>query len=99
MKNLLNKNVLTVIALAVVVLVVLIALVAAITGNYDSASVRALIDDLKYLAAALGGGVAVARGLIAAAERFGFDNISVEKSWQRGGETTVRAQMDREARR
>jgi hypothetical protein len=66
LSGLLDRNVLTILAVAAIVVVLLVAAVAAITGNYDSASVRAFIDDIKYLAAALGAGVAVARGLIAA---------------------------------
>jgi hypothetical protein len=71
LSGLLDRNVLTILAVAAIVVVLLVAAVAAITGNYDSASVRAFIDDIKYLAAALGAGVAVARGLIAAAQRIG----------------------------
>jgi hypothetical protein len=71
LSGLLDRNVLTILAIAAIVVVFLVAAVAAITGNYDSASVRAFIDDIKYLAAALGAGVAVARGLIAAGQRIG----------------------------
>ncbi len=68
MTKLLDKNILTIAAVGLLALVVLIAVVAAITGNYDSESVRALVDDLKYIAAALTAAVALARGIKAAGE-------------------------------
>jgi hypothetical protein len=69
MKNLLDKNIVTIAALSLIALVVLVAAVAAITGHYDSASVRAFVDDMKWIAGLLGAGVAVGRGLLGAGER------------------------------
>jgi hypothetical protein len=71
LRGLLDRNVLTMLAIGAIVVVLLVSFVAAITGHYDSASVRAFIDDIKYLAALLGAGVAIGRGLIAAAQRIG----------------------------
>lgn len=59
----LDRNVLTALAVVSIAIVLIVAAVAAVTGHYDSASVRAFIDDLKYLAAALGLGAAIGRGL------------------------------------
>lgn len=69
LRGLLDRNVLTILAVTAVTVVVLVAAVAAVTGHYDSASVRAFLDDMKYLAGLLGAGVAVGRGLTAAGQR------------------------------
>lgn len=71
LRSLLDRNLLTGLALAAITLVFVVAALAAVTGHYDSASVRAFIDDIKYVAAALGVGAAVGRGLIAAGQRIG----------------------------
>jgi hypothetical protein len=52
LSGLLDRNVLTILAIGLIVAFILISFIAAITGHYDSASVRAFIDDIKYLAAA-----------------------------------------------
>jgi hypothetical protein len=70
-RSLIDRNLLTGLALAAITFVFVVAAVAAVTGHYDSASVRAFIDDIKYVAAALGVGTAVGRGLIAAGQRIG----------------------------
>jgi hypothetical protein len=67
-KGLLEKNVLTAIVVVLAALLVVVAAVAAITGNYDSESVRAFVDDIKYIVGILGAGVAVGRGIRSAGE-------------------------------
>lgn len=69
MKNLLDKNIVTIVALGLICTVVLVAAVAAITGHYNSGNVRAFVDDMKWIAGLLGAGVAVARGVRAAGDR------------------------------
>jgi hypothetical protein len=69
LRGLLDRNVLTGLAVALIVAVVLISFTAAVTGHYDSASVRAWIDDLKWIAGLLGAGTALGRGLVAAGQR------------------------------
>jgi small-conductance mechanosensitive channel len=69
LRGLLDRNVLTALAIGLIVAFILISFIAALTGHYDSASVRAWIDDVKWVAALLGGGTAIARGLIAAGQR------------------------------
>jgi hypothetical protein len=71
LRGLLDRNILTMLAIGLIVAFILISFVAALTGHYDSASVRAWIDDIKWVAALLGGGTAIARGLIAGAQRLG----------------------------
>jgi hypothetical protein len=64
LKTLLDKNIVTIFALSLIGL-------AAVTGHYDSASVRAFVDDMKWIAGLLGAGVAVGRGLLGAGDRAG----------------------------
>jgi hypothetical protein len=71
LRGLLDRNVLTMLAIGLLVAFILVSFVAAVTGHYDSASVRAWIDDIKWVAALLGTGTAIGRGLIAAAQRLG----------------------------
>lgn len=69
LKELFDKNLLTIVALSLIAVTFTVAAVAAITGNYDSASVRLFVDDIKWIAGLLGAGVAVARGVRAAGDR------------------------------
>jgi hypothetical protein len=68
-RGLLDRNILTALAVIGIVVFFAVAAVAAVTGHYDSASVRAFIDDMKYVAGLLGLGAAVGRGVIAAGQR------------------------------
>src|SRR4051812_28507671 len=69
LSGLLDRNVLTILAVAAIVIFILTAAIAAVTGHYDSASVRAFVDDMKYVAGLLGLGAAVGRGVVAAGQR------------------------------
>lgn len=69
LRGLLDRNLLTALAVIAIVIFLLAASIAAVTGHYDSASVRAFVDDMKYVAGLLGLGAAVGRGVIAAGQR------------------------------
>jgi hypothetical protein len=68
-RGLLDRNLLTALAVTAIGIFLAVASLAAVTGHYDSTSVRAFIDDMKYVAGLLGLGAAVGRGVIAAGQR------------------------------
>lgn len=69
LRGLLAPSPMTSIALGLIGLFLLVSFGAAVTGHYDSPSVRSWLDDIKYLAGLVGGGVAIARGLLALGDR------------------------------
>jgi drug/metabolite transporter (DMT)-like permease len=71
LRGLMDRNILTAIAAIAAVACLLIAFGAAVTGHYDSASVRAFIDDIKWIAGVGLFGTAIGRGLLAAGQRIG----------------------------